>query len=573
MQKKVGWVTALGVLWLTTAPQGVSQSPRTPLGDLWAGTRFHIHATLSVNSAPAARSETVPLTVDQFYVWDVLPETPVRYFTQRTSEAWVRLQLRNRGNGWDQLQFRLDRFESAHRTPWRVAELWESAVNAPDRATRRRLSNGQTTPLPPGASSILYVHLVPPSNFDTDGIITELHGSSMGGNFRAPVWDFGAGIERDRAQVAHRLISLYNYLPITPPLLSDGYVWWVARSGDQLRLQRSQHPLHRTSGFVDVVQARLLQLGGTPAGVGAFAAGRCFIARTDGRIGFFPMPAPSENTLDINFSLLNPPAGLLMASSSPMASDGATLYYVATGGQLVIYQPSTNSWSTYTPSSPITTLLTHKEYVLATHWNRTITLWRQGTLLFAETPLPANVGGVTGLSVSEEEAQIGITHGPRISVYHLNTQQWLWSRDLGTTVASNPVYDPSTRAYYCLDDEGRLWGLNATEGAVLRHYPYWLYPKRLPIAQARLQVAVRADRTVSYLYITTLRGDDATTRFWWVNAHFPYNRFFRDIPWRVLDLDSVTVLGNSPNDAALVWFRRIQDGSAFTAGAYLFDLQ
>ncbi len=420
---------------------------------------------------------------------------------------------------------------------------------------------------------VLNTYLAAPSNADTDGIVWQICGHSVGGDARTATWDYGAGIERNRTQVGVWM-GWANYMMQTPILIHDRYVWWVGANGSDIRLLRSQQPLSRTSGFSAFSQAVLRSLGGTPSGAGAFAGGRCFVGRTDGRISFFAIPAPSSSSVDIHFTLLNQPSGALVATGSPIVSDGNHIYYATAAGQLALYRPATDAWLLYAPASPIVAFHALGEFVLLEHANRTISLWRNGALLFAHAPLPGNLGGVSGFEVLPRERAVVIAHDARISVYRWDVQQWLWSNYTGARVISNPAYDTTTNACYGITSDGLLWGFHAPSGALLPHYPHLLYPKPTLLQQARLQAATRAGRSVSYLYITTVQGETSNTRFWWVNASFPYNRFYRDIPWTTATLREVFILGNTPDDVALAWFWPVvQSNGAPAPGFYLFDLQ
>ncbi|GEM_PF-3664843 len=567
----VGLTTVLGCLMVNG--QLAFAAPRTPLGDLWAGTRLQVHAALSMNGVPIARSEAVPVIVEQVYRWQLVPETLLRYFTLRAGEARLRLRLQNRGNGWDSVELHLTRTESPDRSPWRV-ELWENPPTSRNRFLGRRLDNGITSPLPPGGAATVLLFLQPPANLATDGIVLQIGGRSVGGGTPTATWDYGVGIERNRVPVATGT-GWYNFELLTPLSSWDGYIWWVAGSGGDIRLFRSRQPMSRTSGYAPFAQANLRQLGGTFSGSGSFASGKCFIGRTDGRIGFFAVPSASETVVDINFSLLNQPPGALLATGSPIVSDGESIIYVTSSGQLARFRISDGVWQFHTPNAPIVRLFAVGEWILTEHSNATLSLWRRGTPMGIHIPLPQGVSGVVGFEGLPNSLAVIVAHGTRVSLYRADIQQWVWSQTAGgASVVSNPAYDPNTQAVYCITQDGLLWGYNALDGTVLLHYPNPLYRRATSISQARLSVLTRADRSVSYLYAVTRRSDENTARFWAVHAAFPYNRFIRDLSLGTAPrLLGVTPLGNTVNDVVLVWNWAAVEGNSWAPVFHFFDLQ
>ncbi|GIV11898.1 MAG: hypothetical protein KatS3mg021_0180 [Fimbriimonadales bacterium] len=107
-----GWLACATMLW-------AQQVPRTPSGELWAGTTLQLRAAVVNSSGSAvALSNPAEVRVRQVVRWRVEYESLPYGTTDR--DAWFALLVQNRGNGYDTLLPKLNTLEAPDATPWQI---------------------------------------------------------------------------------------------------------------------------------------------------------------------------------------------------------------------------------------------------------------------------------------------------------------------------------------------------------------------------------------------------------------------------------------------------------------------
>lgn len=528
-----------------------AQTPRTPYGELWAGTTLQLGAiALSSTGQPLAISRPVEVRVGRLVRWRVDYESMP--FGTTDSNAWFTLLVENRGNGVDTLFPKIHSMESPDTSAWQL-DLYEEL--SPDQAfdSACRVSESLTLFFP-GEQRRLYLRARAPSDRNTDGAFIYLKAfSQQDPNFwfeRA----FVAGVEAVRNPNTNAL-TWGNFLFVAPPTLIAGRLWWVASSSNDARVFFTPQPLTETGSFANNIQvgAKLVNL--QPSGHGIFAGDWLFLVNLNGIVSAFPFSALSQTT-SLQPTNLNLPA-LVRTNIAPVW-DGASIFFCDITDQVIMFDPiSGTSTAIIRPvDSPIVKMhALPARIVLVARANGVFEVIQNGTRVRDAVRFPyTGAIPISGIAYDSRRGTLLVSIGTWLGCYNPRSNRWLWAINLGAPIVAEPVYDYATDSCCALTSGGMLYALDSAGGTVRPLYPRQCFNGM--ISKATMTALARQDRKVSYVYVSAQMAD-GTTEVRMITASNPFNRFFSTaIPAGAQIGEGWLITGNSATDFLISWYQR-----------------
>lgn len=536
-----GWLACATLLW-------AQQVPRTPHGELWAGTTLQLRAAVINSSGNAvALSNPAEVRVGQVVRWRVEYESFPYGTTDR--DAWFTLLVQNRGNGYDTLIPKLSTLEAPDATPWQIT-LYEQLTPEQifDRAT---LVSDMLAPVAPGEQRRLFLRGRAPSDRNTDGAFLFLNARPwMDPNLRFER-NFVVGVETTQG-VATQATTWSNYLMAATPALIEGRLWWVASNGTDARVFYTPQPLTTAGTFSNNTQSVARIVSMRPGGHGIFLNGNLYLVDLTGFVAYFPLSRLLETGLGVP-TFLNL-AARVRPDISP-ATDGTLLFLVDVSEGVILYDPASGSSVVLERpvESPVFALysLPARTVVIA-RANGSFEIVQGGMRTRSNLRLPnAGTTPLLGAAYDVRRGNLIVSAGTRVGCYSFRFNQWLWVVNTGVPLVGNPTYDVATDTCYVLTNTGQLWALDAAGGAIRPLYPQQSFNR--PLSKAVLTTLSRQDRKVSYVYVLA-QFADGTVETRMITAVNPFNRFVNTtiLAGAVIG-DRWLVTGDGASDFLIVW--------------------
>lgn len=536
-----GWLACATVLW-------AQQVPRTPSGELWAGTTLQLRAAVVNSSGGAvALSNPAEVRVGQVVRWRVEYESLPYGTTDR--DAWFTLLVQNRGNGYDTLLPKLHTLEAPDATPWQIT-LYEQLT--PDQSFEgATLVSEALAPVAPGEQRRLFLRARAPSDRNTDGAFLFLNARPLMDASLRFERNFVAGVEATRG-VATQATAWSNYTLVAEPALIEGRLWWVANNGTDTRVFFTPQPLTTTGTFTNNTQGGAKLIGITLGGAGVFTNDWLFLTASNGMVGAFPLNFLSQNG-SLAPTWLNLP--LPVRTNVAPVWDGVLVFFADITEQVIVFDP-VRGLATFLlrpTDSPIVALYTLPErIVVVARANGLFEVIQNGVRVRSNVRLPnAGTTPLLGAAYDARRGNLIVSAGTRVGCYNFRANQWLWVLNTGTALIGAPVYDFATDACYVLDSTGQLWALDSGGGAVRPLYPQRCFNR--PLSKATLTALARQDRKVSYVYVLA-QFSDGTVETRMITAVNPFNRFVNTtIPAGAVIGSRWLVTGDGDSDFLIAW--------------------
>ncbi len=530
----------------------LAQPPRTPDGQLWAGTTLTLQAVAtSASGQPLSLSNSAQVRVGQLVRWQWEHESPP-YLTVPSGDGWLSVLVRNKGNGVDTLRLKTATSEGVGTTPWQI-NLYEQR-DANDLFNEATAIGEEMSPFMPSESRRLFIQARPPSDRNTDGVFLTLKAMAVSNSQWLNSLEFVAGIEASVS--AHTTASTWQNYPLAcPPQLLNGRLFWLAASGSDIRLFSTPQPLSTNSTFQNNIRYEAKVTGLLPSGRGTVVGARWYLFNTLGAIACFDWTqATGGATVAVQWLPLN---GLLANPNLPLLSDGSRLYFALPNQHIGVYELATNVARVvlFTRTSPIVQLQALPNgLVFVGRADGRFDLLYQGVALASGIATNGSAG-VTGAALDERRGNVIIVSGSWVGCYSPLRNLWLWQSSLHAPVITAPAYDVRTECVYLLTQDGWLYALNASAGDLCPLYPQPILTG-VALIKANIAVVNRSDRKVSYVYVAAQWAENGTpkTRVMFITASNPFNRFYSlDVVDGALLGDSLLFTGDTPDALCLVW--------------------
>lgn len=528
-----------------------SQTPRTPYGELWAGTTLQLGAmAFSSTGQTLALSRHAEVRVGRLVRWRVDYESMPFGTTDR--DAWFTLLVENRGNAVDTLFTKLSSSESPDTSAWQL-DLYEE-LSPEQTFNNARWVNESLTLFFPGEQRRLYLRARAPSDRNTDGVFIHLKAfSQQDPNF----WFervFVVGVEAVRNPNTNAL-TWGSYLFVAPPTLIAGRLWWVASSGNNARVFFTPQPLTETGSFANNIQvgAKLVNL--QPSGHGIFAGDWLFLINLNGIVSAFPLSALSQTT-SLQPTNLNLPA-LVRTNIAPV-SDEVLVFFADITNQVIVFDPRSGiSTTLLSPAdSPIVRMYALPDrIVVVARADGAFEVIQNGVRMRGPVRFPyTGAIPISGVASDNRRGTLLVSAGTWLGCYNPRSNRWLWAVNLGAPIVAEPVYDYTTDSCYALTSGGVLYAFDSAGGTIRPLYPRQCFNGT--ISKATMTALARQDRKVSYVYVSA-RMTDGTNEVRMITALNPFNRFFStNIPAGGQLGEGWLITGNSANDFLITWFWR-----------------
>lgn len=504
-----------GVLWGVVVILGSARAdlssgaPRTPNGMLWAGTTFQLRASATVNNLLLTQSSAAQVRVGQVIRWQWQQESDSSASIPQGSEAVFRVRVLNDGNGWDNLNFGLARYEVEQRQHW-IIELRENSAGDGN-VSGSSLVNGAGSLLPPGGEMLYLVRMSPPSSsIPTDGASAQLLATANGASQAQVLGEFTAGVVRS-ASVPTRAWSYGEHTNFVAPILYEGRLFWMGANptSNDTRIFFTQDAVEATQGSTlgsaRVVYSRVLR-NFRPTGFSVSLGDGWFVGMGNQLVRVNLQQVIANDTSSDPYQVVAfPPSVQPRLDLAPLTANGR-LYVAGSDRRLHSIR---EDGVRVGQSAPLPTLYGDfstgpvqigRAFYIGTQGGWVVQLdaftWAIRTVRrIATQPIhslaPVFMG--RGLLARAGNREVYALHPNNLSV--------LWRRAFPENLVSPVVASVQSETGAVIDRLGRLFVFHTRAGFNLPLYPQQIYSEGQTLASASIAIVRRAGRQVGYVYV------------------------------------------------------------------------
>ncbi len=504
-----------GVLWGVVVILGSacadssSGAPRTPNGMLWAGTTFQLRASATVNNLLMAQSGAAQVRVGQVIRWQWQQESDSAASVPQGSEAIFRVRVLNDGNGWDNLNFGLTRYEVEQQQNWTI-ELRENSAGDGN-VSGSPIVNGAGSLLPPGGDMLYLVRMrTPSSSLPTDGASAQLLATPNGAPQAQVLGEFVAGVVRS-ASVSARASSYGEHTNFIAPILYQGRLFWMGTNptNNDTRIFFTQDAVEATQGSTlgntRVVYSRVLR-NFLPTGFSVLMGDGWFVGAGSQLVRVnLPRVLNNDASSDPYQVLAFPPGVQPRLDLEPLAANGR-LYVAGSdrrlhsiredGVRLGQSAPLSAQYGDFS-TGPVQIgralyIGTQQGWVVQFDaFTGAIRTARRVSMQPIHSLAPAFVG--RGLLVRAGDREVYALHPNNLSVQ--------WRRTFPENLVSPVVASAQGEMGAVVDRLGRLFVFHTRAGFNLPLYPQRIFGEEQTLASASIAIVRRGGRQVGYVYV------------------------------------------------------------------------